>query len=62
MGSLHGKMRNLEASWRDQEQRKYSEVFDQTVKALSVFLENSHQQLSFLGKKAALIEDYLKQR
>ena len=62
MGSLHAKMRNLESSWRDQEQRKFSEVFDQTVKALSVFLENSHQHVSFLGKKASLIEDYLKQR
>jgi uncharacterized protein YukE len=62
MGSLHAKMRNLESSWRDQEQRKFSEVFDQTVKTLSVFLENSHQHVSFLGKKASLIEDYLKQR
>lgn len=62
MGGLHAKMRNLEGSWRDQEQRKFSEVFDQTVKALGVFLENSHQHVSFLGKKASLIEDYLKQR
>ena len=62
VASLHGKMRALEQNWRDQEQRKFSEVFDSTVKALSVFLENSHQHVSFLGKKAALIEDYLKQR
>ena len=62
VAGLHGKMRALEQTWRDQEQRKFSEVFDQTVKSLSVFLENSHQHVSFLGKKAALIEDYLKQR
>ena len=62
MGSIHGKMRNLEGSWRDQEQRKFSEAFDQTTKALSGFLEASHQHVSFLSKKASLIEDYLKQR
>ena len=55
-------MRNLEASWRDQEQRKFSEAFDQTVKVFGNFLEASQQHVSFLGKKAGLIEEYLKQR
>lgn len=62
MGSLHARMRNLEANWRDQEQRKFAEAFDGTVKALSGFLESSHAHVQFLGKKATLIEDYLKQR
>jgi len=62
VAGLNGKMRNLETSWRDQEQRKFAEAFDQTVKVLATFLENSHQHVSFLGKKAALIEEYLKQR
>ena len=59
---IHTKMRNLENTWRDQEQRKFSESFEATTKALGNFLEVSHQHVSFLGKKAALIEDYLKQR
>lgn len=62
MAGLHARMRNLETTWRDQEQRKFSEAFDQTAKGLGNFLEASHQHVSFLGKKAALIEDYLKQR
>ena len=62
IGSLHAKMRNLESSWRDQEQRKFSEAFEQTAKTLSNFLEASHQHVSFLTKKAGLIEEYLKQR
>lgn len=62
VGGLHARMRNLEASWRDQEQRKFTEAFEQTVKVLGNFLENSQQHVSFLGKKASLIEDYLKQR
>ncbi len=62
LGGLHGKMRGLEATWRDQEQRKFSEAFEQTVKSLGGFLESSHVHVQFLSKKAALIEEYLKQR
>jgi len=62
VAGLHGKMRALEQSWRDQEQRKFADAFDQTAKGLSNFLEASHAHVQFLGKKAALIEEYLKQR
>jgi uncharacterized protein YukE len=62
VSGLHARMRNLETTWRDQEQRKFAEGFEQTVKVLANFLEASHQHVSFLGKKAALIEEYLKQR
>jgi uncharacterized protein YukE len=59
---LHAKLRMLEASWRDQEQRKFAEAFESTVKVLAGFLEESHQHVQVLSKKAALIEEYLKQR
>ncbi len=62
VAGLHGRLRNLENTWRDQEQRKFSEAFEQTAKVLGQFLEASGQHVSFLGKKASLIEDYLKQR
>jgi WXG100 family type VII secretion target len=62
LGGLHARMRNLESTWRDQEQRKFAEAFDQTAKSLGTFLEASHVHAQFLGKKAALIEEYLKQR
>jgi uncharacterized protein YukE len=62
VGGLNSRMRSLESSWRDQEQRKFAEFFDQTMKTLGVFLEESHQHASMLAKKAGLIEDYLKQR
>ena len=62
VSGLHARMRNLETTWRDQEQRKFAEAFEQTAKGLGNFLEASHQHVSFLGKKAALIEEYLKQR
>jgi uncharacterized protein YukE len=62
VSGLHSRMRGLEATWRDQEQKKFAEEFDSTVKMLSHFLESSQEHVGFLGKKAALIEEYLKQR
>jgi uncharacterized protein YukE len=62
VSSLHAKMQGLEQNWRDQEQKKFAEAFAQTTKALGGFLEASQQHVSFLGKKASLIEEYLKQR
>jgi uncharacterized protein YukE len=59
MSGLHARMRGLETTWRDQEQRKFSEAFETTAKTLSNFLDASQQHVSFLGKKAGLIEDYL---
>jgi uncharacterized protein YukE len=62
LAGLHGRLRGLEATWRDQEQRKFTEAFETTAKGLAGFLEASHQHAVFLGKKASAIEDYLKQR
>jgi uncharacterized protein YukE len=62
VSGLNGRMRNLESTWRDQEQRKFAEAFESTVKVFGNFLEASVQHVSFLNKKATLIEEYLKQR
>jgi uncharacterized protein YukE len=62
MYALHARVRNLESTWRDQEQRKFTEAFDATVKTLGGFLEQSQQHVQFLAKKASLVEEYLKQR
>jgi len=59
---LHGKMRQLEQNWRDNEQKKFSEAFEQTAKALGGFLEQSDEHVKSLAKKASLVEEYLKQR
>src|SRR4051794_34220007 len=37
VGQMHGRMNALEASWRDQEQKKFAETFFQTTKALALF-------------------------
>jgi uncharacterized protein YukE len=62
MAGLHARLRALEGTWRDQEQRKFTEAFEQTVKSLGNFMEASHLHVQFLTKKANLVEEYLKQR
>jgi uncharacterized protein YukE len=59
---LQGRLKELERSWADQEQRRFAQEFDLTVKTLRRFLDASTQHVTFLAKKAGHIEDYLQQR
>lgn len=60
--AIRGRMIALESSWRDQEQRKFSDEFNQTMQVLGRFLETSSTHVNFLNGKAAHIEAYLNQR
>ena len=62
MTSLQTRLRGLEKSWMDQEQRRFTQEFEQTMKTLTRFLDGSHQHAAFLAKKARHIEEYLQQR
>ncbi|GMU81584.1 MAG: WXG100 family type VII secretion target [Phycisphaerales bacterium] len=62
LSGLHGSLRNLEKSWRDQEQRKFAEEFADTTKTLGRFLESAERHVQLLHKRAAHIEEYLQQR
>ena len=62
VGQLHSRMSNLESSWRDQEQKKFAETFAAATKALGAFVEAAGEHSAFLNKKAAAIEQYLRQR
>ena len=62
VAGLQTRLRGLEKSWTDQEQRRFTQEFEQTVKTLSRFLDASTQHAAFLVKKARHIEDYLEQR
>ena len=59
---LKSKMSGLEATWRDQEQRKFVEAFEQTMRTIGLFIPASEEHVKFLAKKATAIEDYLKVR
>jgi uncharacterized protein YukE len=62
MAGLQNRMKELERSWTDQEQKRFAQEFELTVKTLRRFLDASTQHVMFLAKKAGHIEDYLQQR
>ena len=61
ISGLHNRLRGLEKTWQDQEQRKFTEEFERTIKTLSRFLDSSANHVSFLRNKASIIEEYLQQ-
>ena len=62
MTALHGRLTALGQTWRDQEQTKFTEEFDQTMRVLAKFTEASNQHIPFLLRKAQRVEEYLQQR
>ena len=62
MQGLQARMGTLSQSWRDQEQAKFEEEFDATMKTLARFMKASEVHIPFLLRKAQRIEDYLQQR
>lgn len=62
MAALHGRMTELGQTWRDQEQAKFTEEFEDTMKVLSRFVEASERHIPFLIRKAERIEEYLQQQ
>lgn len=62
MSMLQGRLELLSQSWRDQEQQKFTEEFEQTMRTLHRFVQASDEHIPFLLRKAERIEDYLQQR
>ena len=62
MAGLHAQLLALGDTWRDQEHDKFREEFEDTVRVLEHFLENSGLYLPYLLRKAERIEEYLTQR
>lgn len=60
--SLNGQLAGLERSWRDQEQKKFAEEFQQQIQGLGRFVEIVDRHVPYLLRKAELIEEYLQQR
>jgi uncharacterized protein YukE len=62
MAVLQGRLIALGQSWRDQEQTKFVEEFEQTMRVLTRFTEATNQHIPFLLRKAQRIDEYLQQR
>ena len=57
--SIANQLNTLGATWRDQEQRKFADEFEQHIKAISRFTEATEQYIPYLLRKAEHVEDYL---
>ena len=62
MNALNVRFEALGQTWRDQEQRKFAEEFEQTMRVLARFSKAAEQQVPFLLRKAERADEYLKQR
>jgi WXG100 family type VII secretion target len=62
INSLNGQMASLERTWRDQEQKKFAEEFQQQIQALARFMELVDHHVPYLLRKSEIIEEYLQQR
>ncbi|HLA84145.1 MAG TPA: WXG100 family type VII secretion target [Thermoguttaceae bacterium] len=60
--ALGGQLAGLGKTWRDQEQKKFVEEFEQQARSLARFIEVSEQHIPYLLRKADLIDQYLQQR
>jgi uncharacterized protein YukE len=59
---IHGQVSALGQTWRDREQQKFTEEFDQTLQVVKRFVDATNQHIPFLLRKAERLEEYLQQR
>ncbi|MBS0265395.1 MAG: WXG100 family type VII secretion target [Planctomycetes bacterium] len=60
--ALSGQLDALSASWRDQENHRFSEEFQRNLQVVGRFIESNEQYIPFLLRKAERIDEYLQQR
>jgi WXG100 family type VII secretion target len=59
---LGNQLATLTKTWRDQEQKKFSEEFEQQVKGVQRLIELIEEHVPYLVRKAEIIDEYLHQR
>lgn len=59
---LGNQLAALSQSWRDQENKQFSEEFQQNMKSVSRFIDANTEHIPYLLRKAQLIEEYLNER
>ena len=62
MTALNGQLVGLGKTWRDQENKKFVEEFEQHMRAIAHFMEVTEEHIPYLIRKAEMIEQYLQQR
>ena len=59
---LASQLDGLSNTWRDQENRKFSEEFKEHLRLLAQFVEMNNRHIPYLMRKAERIDEYLQQR
>lgn len=62
MTALQARFNALGDTWRDQEQARFAEEFEQALRVLARFSKVADEQIPFLLRKADRAEEYLNQR
>jgi uncharacterized protein YukE len=62
LNSLASQLSALSTTWRDQENKKFCEEFEQHMRIIARFIEANNQHIPLLLRKAERIEEYLQQR
>jgi uncharacterized protein YukE len=60
--SLRGQLQSLATTWRDQENKKFTEDFEHHMQVIAKYIETTNEHVPFLLRKAERIEEYLQQR
>lgn len=60
--SLAAQLDGLSATWRDQENHRFSEEFHRNLQMMARFVECNAEYIPFLLRKADRIDEYLQQR
>ena len=62
IGSLGSQLSALSKTWRDQENKKFAEEFEQHMRGVVRFIEIIERHIPYLARKAEIIEEYMQQR
>ena len=62
MNAMQARFAALGQTWRDQEQKRFAEEFEHTMRALARFTKAADEQIPYLLRKADRAEEYLNQR
>ena len=62
MTRVSTQLADLSHTWRDQENAKFREEFEQHMKMIARFIEANNRHIPYLLRKAERIEEYVQQR
>ena len=62
LSALVNQLHALNATWRDQEHKKFAEEFEQHLRLINRAIEAANEYAPFLLRKAERIEEYLQQK